>query len=487
MKTFGEALREIIAKKKLSVSAVAMELGFRSKTALFRILGDECRIETSRKCMEAARESGLLALTAQEAEKLERALEVSEVGKRTYAMNRVLRGMLLASPPPPQTEPFTVEGIDGVRTMQELLCACREMPRLSVSILGRCHPDILLLLHELAGSLTMRGIRHVLAIDANNLKDLQAFSETAFMLFLPTYALGVLRGGEGAKGDWIFRSSMIVLSGDNARGERTVVQLVYVGGRHYVGFKEESGGLFRHWARIGRQYAGRVEDLKEKSFCTCDLSFPDNYVDMCERVMRVESGREILMLKPDIPVMCIPADIFATSITDVMGEQTAQYARQVRQLMDIHGTRHQNFLMKKKPTHLVVDEAAMRRFAQTGRCTDHVYLARAFTPQERCTILRGLKEKTQQDAGFHLWFGKPGMNTDGREVTVYDEYGLSLIKPNTSWRLDGDHNEMLLTSAFLADSMKDFFHTEVLRKEVLPQSETARILDALIALAGECT
>ena len=174
------------------------------------------------------------------------------------------------------------------------------------------------------------------------------------------------------------------------------------------------------------------------------------------------------------------------SIVDRLDGQTASsMARYISRAEAIHAARYENFMAKKKPSHLIVEEEAMRRFARTGLCADHVYLARAFTPQERRTILRALMGRTRKNTGLRLWFSKPGMATDGREVAAYDRFGIALVKPNTSWRLDGDHREMLLTSEFLASSMRDFVHTQVLKKEVLPASETARILDELIELTRE--
>lgn len=482
MKTFGEALREVIHKRGLSVSGAAMELGFRSKTALFRILADECRISTAKRCMEAARESSLLALTPEEIAQLEQALEVSEIGKHTYAMNRVLRDMIMARPPEKCGGEIAVEGIDGVSTVRELLEHCAKLPRLSVTILGKCSADILLQLYEMARSMPMGGIRHILSEDARSIEDIEAFSKTAFMLFLPSYTLGVVRRNQMGDTNWVLNSRMIVISGDNGRGGRAVYQLADVGGRRYMGYKDESGALFEYWSRFGMLFKNSVDDLKGMSFGASDLPFPENYIRLCEDCMQIEAGREITMMKPDIPVMCVPPDVLSAAILEGIDGGSELVQKGMSRFAAIHAARHENFMNKKKPTNLVVEEEAMRRFALTGRRADHIFLARAFTPQERRVILGGLLEKTQSEPGLRLWFSKNSMGTDGRECAAYEGLGIVLVKPNTSWQLDGSHIELLLKSEFLAESIRNYMYTEVLRKGVLPQSDTVRILRELIEL-----
>jgi transcriptional regulator with XRE-family HTH domain len=64
--SFGEAMSMLLKKKGLSATTTAQDLGFKSRTAFFRILHDESRMPSIKKCFEAAKESALLALTDEE-------------------------------------------------------------------------------------------------------------------------------------------------------------------------------------------------------------------------------------------------------------------------------------------------------------------------------------------------------------------------------------------------------------------------------------
>ena len=94
MLTFGEAFARILKQRQMSISAAAAELGFSSKTALFRIINDESKPSSIRKCLDAAIACEALALTAQEIAGLETALKVSAVGKHAYMIVSVLDSIL---------------------------------------------------------------------------------------------------------------------------------------------------------------------------------------------------------------------------------------------------------------------------------------------------------------------------------------------------------------------------------------------------------
>ena len=69
---------------------------------------------------------------------------------------------------------------------------------------------------------------------------------------------------------------------------------------------------------------------------------------------------------------------------------------------------------------------------------------------------------------------------DDKEVTVYDGYGVALVKADTSWRLEKDHQEVMLESRALAQHFKSYFIGSVLADAVMTKEESIALLDELI-------
>ena len=142
--TFGEAIHSVIKKRGLSATAVAEELGFKSRTAFFRILHDESRIPAITRCYEAAEKSSLLALDESEKALLRESIHVSELGKKEYGISRVLHQMVYPAAPISDDEiNFSIEGAGEYDTLEKLLLEMKEKKTarsfipISMSILSR--------------------------------------------------------------------------------------------------------------------------------------------------------------------------------------------------------------------------------------------------------------------------------------------------------------------------------------------------------------
>ena len=143
-----------------------------------------------------------------------------------------------------------------------------------------------------------------------------------------------------------------------------------------------------------------------------------------------------------------------------------------------------NLYHKRKKTHIVLNVDAMMRFAQTGNRSDHFFSTRPYTPQERVQVLTILRDQTRDNPHFHIWMSHHPDIVRDRELTIYDGYGVALVKGNTSWRFDQDHQEVFLESRMLAQHFKTYFINGVLSEAVMGKEESIALLNDMIGVAG---
>ena len=200
----------------------------------------------------------------------------------------------------------------------------------------------------------------------------------------------------------------------------------------------------------------------------------DRYLSFC---CDLERGHAVYQIKPSLGMEQIPVDILISAALDEEG----MVPEHLNGLVPLLENREKNLLSKKKAQYHVFKEENMRRFVLTGRLEDHPALLRAFTPPERVRILRRLEERQKKNPYFHLLFFKEGDRWLDDEVTLYEDAGLSIIKPGTDYSPDGPHGETLLVGPreFL-EAYKSFYLNRLLRTRCRDGRENEGILLSLI-------
>lgn len=485
--TFGEAFAAMLHKRKLSVSSAAAELGFTSKTALFRIVKDESRPQSIRNCLELAKKSDKLRLSQEEIKELEQALRVSTIGMDAYRMSRVFHQLLHPQTPDASTsmKDIRLEGCQQGNTFRELLDFYRPLSHIRITIYGKCERAVLEQIHLFAQQADVQRIWQVSVIDERSPEDVGVLATATDILFSPKYKLSIVRTEENCDSNWIFRSGMILMSAELSGKKRCAHQLApIVGGSFYV-LRNDKGLFQRFWKRMMENVKDRVYFIKREPSDIGALPFPHNYIRFIEEYCRIEHGREIYMVKQDIPLCCIPTQIIRKPIEECfqafgLGENAE---RLINRMQDIHEERFANIYEKAKPTHIILNREAMERFARMGRTSDHLFLLRPFTPMERVKILQMLLFYTRKNRRFHIWFVKKDALMSDREITCYEGEGIAIVRSDTSWNLERDHQEVFFESKVVSYYLKQYVLNEVLVEQVLPEEESCAILEELIDIA----
>lgn len=88
--TFGQCLKQLLTKRKLSASALSRMMEQKSRNSIFRVLDDTSGPAAQTAFYESLIASDCLSLTQEEKDVLSRSLEVSRVGAAGYRSNQAM-------------------------------------------------------------------------------------------------------------------------------------------------------------------------------------------------------------------------------------------------------------------------------------------------------------------------------------------------------------------------------------------------------------
>ena len=144
--TFGQCLKQLLTKRKLSASALSRMMEQKSRNSIFRVLDDTSGPAAQTAFYESLIASDCLSLTQEEKDALSRSLEVSRVGAAGYRSNQVMHRLLGDVDIKPQTDvPFRVDrSSDGSRTTFEeaMQRMARENRSVRFVMTGCCYRSI---------------------------------------------------------------------------------------------------------------------------------------------------------------------------------------------------------------------------------------------------------------------------------------------------------------------------------------------------------
>lgn len=217
-----------------------------------------------------------------------------------------------------------------------------------------------------------------------------------------------------------------------------------------------------------------------------------NYIGFMDHYRKLEEKRTVYKLRPDLCVNCIPEPNLKAAFLDgceahgiFVPEDT------VAALVDVHRRRYSNIDSKRQTTHLVVSAKAMRRFAETGRHSDHLYTMRPYTFAERREILQSCLDRMEKNPRFHLYLlterteERIYANAHPVEMVCYEGNCVQLTPALTDYNFRKGHSEIFIEQEAFLKLFVDFFMNDLVQYHTQPEEETKKLLCELIHGLGE--
>ena len=241
-------------------------------------------------------------------------------------------------------------------------------------------------------------------------------------------------------------------------------------------------GLFRKWETfLGEFRTTPVKSVKDPGTY--------NLIGFMDRYRRLEEKHDVYKFRPDLCFNCIHVDYMKAAFVDGCEALGVNLSKEtLSSLVGIHRKRYSNARSSRQTTRLVVSETAMRRFAETGCMSDHMYAMRAFTPEERIGILNDCIRQMESGhaSGLHIHLlnredeERIYANEHPIEMVCYDGSCVQLTPAMTDYNFQKGHSEIFIGQEMFRGLFVEFFMNDLIQYHTLPEKASAELFRELV-------
>lgn len=241
-------------------------------------------------------------------------------------------------------------------------------------------------------------------------------------------------------------------------------------------------GLFRKWQMF-------IEAFRKMPVKSVKDPGTYNFIGFMERYRKLEERHDVYKFRPDLCVNCVPADIMKAAFVDGCEASGVTVSKEtLASLGSLQRKRYGNTHSNRQTTRLVVSENAMRRFAETGYLSDHMYAMRPFTVEERIRILSDCIRQIdpERTSGLHVHLltredeERIYANEHPIEMVCYDGNCVQLTPAMTDYNFQKGHSEIFIEQETFQGLFVEFFMNDLVQYHTLPEEATAELFRALV-------
>lgn len=475
--SFRVCLERIIRERDITAAELSRILEHKSKTTLSRVFAGTAGLDSIRKICREASQSPVLALTEEEKNALELAVRTDEVGEGVLRARDEIRELLR---PTRRNEPAIIMRSEtGAVPLSEVARMMQEAGHADVLIFNCSSHALAQELAFLLGSMPMEKltVRHYMAVNSDPARTASMIVTLTGLFGFANYTCFSMPSGGDPTGPLAFIGMNCIacrIAGDTGTRE---FQMMFTDG--YSGILHESPGIFTYWERYLALLSIPARPIKT----TYPPVFsPEDYVTFTDTYRRLEENRNVYMFKPDICLNQIETEILRSAFLDgarQIGMDTPEFTATLNRLAEIQEMRFRNTFTQHKVTHVVFSETAIRKFAETGCTSDHFFLMRPYTKEERARILTHLAHQTQSNPYFNAYLLRDDRGFTGMEATCYEGEGVQFIPADTDYNLSSGHTEAIIVDEEFVGLFLRFFREDLLKHHVTPPAAAAKLFTEL--------
>lgn len=479
---FGACLQRLLTAEGMSASEAARLVGFRSRNSIFRILSGDTSSDVDARFLSTFRKALDGSWPKAHWDALEQALRIKRVGLEKFRSNQSFwRAMFECS----EARRFEAESVaaDGktvvvpLEKLLEEICGGRETTVVICGCINRSLATLLASLFDEAGEKGQLTVRHYIDIQGSAaVHNILAMLPLLSKVWYNARLVGEERCPEEIAA--MYRTNVMNIRTVQPDGSVCNHQLVQYDSSLFlhVHVPDEDNNLRRVLDRCRFQ----LELLKPMVSLKGGAA---DFVQYTAQYGQLEQAGMILSIKPDVHFNLIPTDMLYQAMLEGFELNGLASGDDLLELMTtlqgIHDERCRNMWEKRRPTHIVYSLPAMERFMQTGVQTDHFFVQRAYTPDERRRIIERLLLQMRMNPFFNVHFLRPDLPELRHEMTFYEGKGVLLMDAYTGYDLHDDHSEALITLPQFMSSFQQFFMEELLGRMTLSRAESVAELERL--------
>lgn len=470
MHSIGNFLRHLQKSRGLTLAELSSVLGYKSPTSLVRIMQQKANRESLYKLVDRLRSNERMLLTEQELHQLDDILEVDQLRKDIdYAAFLRLRSLLQGEQLPQRNVILTIaEG--GAQTT--LIRRYGDCQRWRGFLINSERAPIFHVLSQLLQREDFR-LEHAMLFNNDQEHTVRLICTLLPLMFSSNYE-GYAYNLDSKKESMttgLMRADMLVCDYVTRSGETRHDMIVFN--------ENDDASVIESKQSISTFESLLPPRSSFRSLRSIWYSASGDYLAYCRYCLKLEKDRAIYRVKQDVGLDQIPVPLLRKTV-----EEGPLYGSQVSpalldSLEELFRERWQQTLHNPEPVHHVMKRSAMWQFVHTGRMSDHFWACRAFTLQERADILQAMISLTKNCPDYHFYFLKADDDLRDDEFILYDGAGICVIKPGTSYHLDGNHVETMIAQEEFQAIFKKFFMESVVRFHTFSPQETTALLEQM--------
>ena len=479
MADIGVFIAGFLREHRLSRGALAERLGYKSKTTIDRLINGNARQDSIIRFKEAMEEAFSLSEIEQAA--LSDAVQISIHGIERHLANREIWRFIQGETYSPPINGIRIVDSDcGQRVdLVERYAPAREVKLTLVNgqyVIGLF--DLIEKLLQREGT-TAEHFIYVNDDDARTIRTVSSLMPVFYNKHYMGYARRKRQGEEDARDCGLHESDLLIAFWEDADRTRRTDAIV---------FSDPETGILTEIPAIDEDLLllfgfdkRRYYPIKRNYF---DKTAFEDYIKYSEDYAALEKDRAIWKIKPDICVDQIPAWILRKAVEEGPVPHEPGFQETLDALEDVYRKRFKNTYSKYKHAYSVYKRSAMYRFAMTGRTTDHFWMMRPYTPEERVVILKELLDQQKNNPYIHMYFLKDDAALRDVEIACYEDEGMLILEADTDYNLKQGHTEFMVTHQEMLNLYRDFFMNVLIKEYVHTESETCGYLRYLISEIG---
>ncbi|MBQ9717178.1 MAG: hypothetical protein IJV76_04230 [Clostridia bacterium] len=214
-----------------------------------------------------------------------------------------------------------------------------------------------------------------------------------------------------------------------------------------------------------------------------------NLIGFMDRYRRLEEKHDVYKFRPDLCFNCIHVDIMKDALVDGCEAKGVPLSKEtLASLFSIQRKRYGNTHSSRQTTRLIVSETAMRKFAETGYMSDHMYAMRAFTPEERIRILNDCIRQMESGHAAGLRIHLLNREDEERiyaneypiEMVCYDGSCVQLTPAMTDYNFRKGHSEIFIGQETFRSLFVEFFMNDLIQYHTLPEEAAVQLFRELV-------
>ena len=449
-------VERFIADRGITLNEFAREMGYSSRTTLYRVMDGNVRPETIRQFKERAEKA--FVLTAEERRALLAAAERKQKGEEVLGAEQAFMRLLSGEEPRTDMPRFV---LPGGKEADDPAGYLRSLGILGVTAFNAAHPaavSVLKLLLEIPGV----KVKHYIGMGSDERDTIELFALLRGVFFHARYECYLWKR-EYAQPRGLCGADMFFLS----RADGGYAALVFG--------SDGNVAVWPYWASAPEP----PEDAVPTRTLMPENATPEAYANYVRYCAGLDEVKHIYMVKPDLFWNCVGSKILKAAL------ELEPLLPLADELAVIFDRRYEETFNGKHHIHLIAQQSAMIRFAQTGRLSDHFFGMRPFTPNERRWVLENFLAYLERSPFLHFYFWKDGSDIPDIEADLYEGKGLLLQNAFTSYELSSEHREALITYEPLMRDWRDFYLNTLEARKCRSREESIRLFREVLEYIPE--